>query len=127
MVATEVKELAQETAKATEDVSLRILAIQADSAQAVQAIAQIGQTVDQINELQATIAAVVEQQTAAAAEVDRNIGVAVQGSRGIARGAEAVAASSQTGAARIEESRTIAESLARRAEELEGQVAQFTI
>jgi methyl-accepting chemotaxis protein len=62
VVATEVKELAQGTAKATEDVSLRIQAIQADSTQAVEAveaveaIAQIGQAVDQINALQATIA-----------------------------------------------------------------------
>jgi methyl-accepting chemotaxis protein len=127
VVATEVKELAQETAKATEDVSQRIKAIQADSTRAVQAIAQIGETVGQINELQATIAAAVEQQTAAAAEIDRNIGVAAQGSRDIATGAEAVAGSSATSAARVEQSRGIADQLATRAADLESRVAQFTV
>jgi methyl-accepting chemotaxis protein len=127
VVATEVKELAQETAKATEDVSQRIQAIQADSTQAVHAIAQIGDTVGKINELQATIAAAVEQQTAAAAEIDRSIGVAAQGSRDIAAGAEAVAGSSATSASRVEQSRTIADELAARAADLESRVAQFTV
>jgi methyl-accepting chemotaxis protein len=127
VVANEVKELAQETAKATEDVSRRIQAIQADSAQAVHAIGQIGQTVDQINELQATIAAAVEEQTAAAAEIDRNIGVAASGSQDIATGAVAVAGTTETSAGRIEESRGIAEQLAARAGELEARVAQFTV
>jgi methyl-accepting chemotaxis protein len=127
VVATEVKELAQETAKATEDVSRRIQAIQADSTQAVHAIAQIGDTVGKINELQATIAAAVEEQTAAAAEIDRSIGVAAQGSRDIAAGAEAVAGSSATSASRVERSRTIADQLATRAADLESRVAQFTV
>jgi methyl-accepting chemotaxis protein len=127
VVANEVKELAQETAKATEDVSRRIQAIQADSGQAVQAVEQIGETVDRINELQTTIAAAVEEQTAAAAEIDRNIGVAAQGSQDIAGGAEAVAGATQTSAARIEESREIADELVGLATDLQGRIAQFTV
>jgi methyl-accepting chemotaxis protein len=127
VVATEVKELAQETAKATEDVSRRIQAIQADSGQAVQAIAQIGETVGRINALQSTIAAAVEQQTAAAAAIDRNIAVAAQGSRDIATGAGAVADAAETSAERIEESRGIAEDLVGMASDLQGRVAQFTV
>jgi methyl-accepting chemotaxis protein len=127
VVANEVKELAQETAKATEDVSQRIQAIQADSGQAVRAIGQIGETVGQINALQTTIAAAVEEQTAAAAEIDRNISVAAQGSEDIARGAEAVAGASETSAGRIEESRVLAEQLAGEASELQQRVAQFTL
>ncbi|MGY1801661.1 methyl-accepting chemotaxis protein [Blastococcus sp. SYSU D00922] len=127
VVANEVKELAQETAKATEDVSRRIQAIQADSDQAVQAIGRIGDTVGRINGLQSTIAAAVEQQSAAAAAIDRNIGVAAQGSRDIAAGAEAVAASAETSAGRIDQSRSIAEELVGMAGDLQGRVAQFTV
>ena len=127
VVANEVKELAQETAKATEDVSRRIQAIQADSDQAVTAVGQIGDTVARINALQETIAAAVEQQTAAAAEIDRNIGVAAEGSRDIASGAEAVAGSTESSAVRIEESRGIADQLAGMAADLQGRVAQFTV
>jgi methyl-accepting chemotaxis protein len=127
VVANEVKELAQETAKATEDVSQRIQAIQADSHQAVTAVGRIGDTVARINALQETIAAAVEQQTAAAAEIDRNIGVAAEGSRDIAAGAEAVAGSTESSAGRIEESRGIADQLAGMAADLQGRVAQFTV
>jgi methyl-accepting chemotaxis protein len=127
VVANEVKELAQETAKATEDVSQRIQAIQADSGEAVRAIGQIGETVDQISALQTTIAAAVEQQTAAAAEIDRSIGVAARGSQDIATGAEAVAESSEVSAGRIDESRSLAEQLAAQASELRRQVDQFTV
>ncbi|MGY1815099.1 methyl-accepting chemotaxis protein [Blastococcus sp. SYSU D00820] len=127
VVANEVKELAQETAKATEDVSQRIAAIQGDSGQAMRAIGRIGETVGQISALQTTIAAAVEQQTAATAEIDRNIGVAAQGSQDIARGAGAVADSSELSAARIAESRRLAEQLAGRAADLQGRVAQFTL
>jgi methyl-accepting chemotaxis protein len=127
VVANEVKELAQETAKATEDVSQRIQAIQADSDEAVRAIARIGETVGQINALQTTIAATVEQQTAAAAEIDRSIGVAAQGSQDIASGAEAVAGASELSAGRIEESRVLAERLATDAAELQQRVARFTL
>jgi methyl-accepting chemotaxis protein len=127
VVANEVKELAQETAKATEDVSRRIQAIQADSSQAVDAIARIGETVGRINGLQSTIAAAVEQQTAAAAAIDRNIGVAAQGSRDIASGAEAVAGAAGTSSERIDESRGIAEDLVGMASDLQHRVAQFTV
>ncbi|MGY1624592.1 methyl-accepting chemotaxis protein [Geodermatophilus sp. SYSU D00965] len=127
VVANEVKELAQETAKATEDVSQRIQAIQADSGAAARAIARIGETVGQINALQTTIATTVEEQTAAAAEIDRSIGVAAQGSQDIARGAEAVAGASELSAGRIEESRVLAERLATEAAELQQRVAQFTL
>jgi methyl-accepting chemotaxis protein len=127
VVANEVKELAQETAKATEDVSRRIQAIQADSGQAVEAIGRIGETVGRINSLQSTIAAAVEQQTAAAAAIDGNIGVAAQGSHDIAAGAGAVAEAAATSAGRIEESRGIADGLVDMASDLQGRVAQFTV
>ncbi len=91
VVANEVKELAKETAKATEDISRKIEAIQRDTGEAVQAIDQIGQIVKQINEIQGTIASAVEEQTATTNEIGRNIAEAAKGSTEIARNITAVA------------------------------------
>ena len=91
VVANEVKELAKETAKATEDISRKIEAIQRDTREAVQAIDQIGQIVKQINEIQGTIASAVEEQTATTNEIGRNIAEAAKGSTEIARNITAVA------------------------------------
>jgi len=73
VVAGEVKDLAQETAKATEDISRKTAAIQSTTSDVTQAIAQIAEVVDHINELQTAIAAAVEEQSATAAEISRNV------------------------------------------------------
>ncbi len=96
VVANEVKELAQETAKATEDISKRISAIQDDSRNAVEAIAGITGVIDQAHSYQASIAAAVEQQSATTTEVNRNISQAASGSTDIADNIVGVA-----GAARV--------------------------
>ena len=84
VVANEVKELAQETAKATEDISRRVDAIQADAAGAVEAIDQIAAIVARINASQITIAAAVEEQTLTTREMNRNVTDAAAGSSEIA-------------------------------------------
>src|SRR5207302_10345027 len=73
VVANEVKELAKETAKATDDISRKIEAIQNNTRGAVEAIGQIGQIIDQINDIQNTIATAVEEQTAVTGEISRNV------------------------------------------------------
>ena len=82
VVASEVKELAQETARATEDISQRVEAIQADTAGAVDAISQISTVIGEINDFQATIAAAVEEQTATTNEMNRNVAEAASGIAG---------------------------------------------
>ncbi|HZR79903.1 MAG TPA: methyl-accepting chemotaxis protein [Candidatus Binatia bacterium] len=101
VVANEVKELAKETAKATEDISQKIEAIQADTTGAVDAIAQISAIINQINDIQNTIASAVEEQTATTNEIGRNVAEAARGSGEIAQNIAAVAtaASSTTEAA----------------------------
>jgi methyl-accepting chemotaxis protein len=64
VVAGEVKDLAQETAKATEEISRRTEAIQADARVAVEAISAIGEIIQKINDYQNTIASAVEEQSA---------------------------------------------------------------
>ncbi len=80
VVANEVKDLAQETAKATEDISKRIEAIQADTSGAVEAIGQISDIIGRIDDYQTTIASAVEEQTATTNEMSRSVAEAATGS-----------------------------------------------
>ncbi|PPK66751.1 methyl-accepting chemotaxis protein [Actinokineospora auranticolor] len=73
VVAGEVKELAQQTATATEDIVSRIKAIEEGSTEATSAIHQIGEVVGSICDTQTVIAAAVEEQTATTAEMSRNV------------------------------------------------------
>ncbi|MDO5628828.1 MAG: methyl-accepting chemotaxis protein [Mobilicoccus sp.] len=84
VVANEVKDLAQETSKATEDISRRVEAIQVDTEAAVAAISQISGIIAQINDSQATIASAVEEQTATTNEMGRNVNQASSGAGSIA-------------------------------------------
>ncbi|MEM9703483.1 MAG: methyl-accepting chemotaxis protein, partial [Planctomycetota bacterium] len=71
VVANEVKELAKETGKATEDIVARVETIQADTGGAIEAIGQVGEIIGRINESQNAIAGAVEEQTAMTAEISR--------------------------------------------------------
>jgi methyl-accepting chemotaxis protein len=91
VVANEVKELAKETAKATEDISQKIEAIQRDTGGAVSAIAQITDIIHQISGITTTIASAVEEQTATTNEISRNVGEAARGASEIAQNITSVA------------------------------------
>lgn len=84
VVAGEVKDLAQETGKATDDITAKITAIQADTDGAVAAIEKISDIINQINNYQTTIAAAVEEQTATTNEMSRSVAEAATGSASIA-------------------------------------------
>ena len=84
VVANEVKELAKETARATEDISAKIEAIQSGTRGAVDAITEIGDIIDRINDIQTTIASAVEEQTATTNEIARSVTEASTGANGIA-------------------------------------------
>jgi methyl-accepting chemotaxis protein len=79
VVASEVKALAEQTAKATGEISQQISAMQAETAQSVTAIAEIGKTIDQMSEIASAIASAVEEQGAATQEISRNVQQAAQG------------------------------------------------
>jgi methyl-accepting chemotaxis protein len=84
VVAGEVKELARETATATEDIARRVQAIQGDTSGAVAAIGRISEVIARIDDYQRTIAGAVEQQTATAAVIARSVAEAADGSGRIA-------------------------------------------
>ena len=79
VVANEVKELAKQTAKATEDISRKIIAIQGDTKGAVSAIGTVSDVIHKINDISATIAAAVEEQSATTNEMTRNASEAASG------------------------------------------------
>ena len=85
VVANEVKELAKQTAAATEDISRKIDAIQNDTRGAVSAIEEISGIISQINDIQNTIASAVEEQSATTNEIARNASEAATGSTEISR------------------------------------------
>lgn len=91
VVANEVKELAKETAKATEDISRKIEVIQSDVQNAVKAIGEISGVIHQVNSISGMIAAAVEEQTATTNEISRCIGEAARGSADITRNISTVA------------------------------------
>ncbi|GAA2722645.1 methyl-accepting chemotaxis protein [Cellulomonas aerilata] len=98
VVAGEVKELAQETARATGDIARRVEAIQVDSASAATEIAAISAIVASINDYQMTIASAVEEQTATTNEMSRGVTEAATGSGDIAVNISGVASSAATSA-----------------------------
>ncbi|MDH5671900.1 MAG: methyl-accepting chemotaxis protein [Myxococcales bacterium] len=119
VVANEVKELAKETATASEDISQKIEAIQGDTNGAVEAIAQINEIVKQINDIQVTIATAVEEQTATASDISRNISEAARGSAEIAENITAVADAAQSTTTGAADCQRAAEELNRMAAELQ--------
>lgn len=95
VVANEVKELAEQTASATESISSRVAQLQSDSDGAVGAIGEIGGVIQRISELQITIASAVEEQSATTSEVVRNITEASKNTTNIAASIDMVADSTR--------------------------------
>ncbi|MFO0978315.1 MAG: methyl-accepting chemotaxis protein [Planctomycetaceae bacterium] len=93
VVAKEVKDLAGETSRATEEIIARIGRIQFDTMEAVQSIGIVSHVITQINESQNAIASALEEQTAMTGEVSRNIWEVAEGNCRIARSIRAVAES----------------------------------
>jgi methyl-accepting chemotaxis protein len=126
VVANEVKELAKETAKATEDISQKIEAIQTDTGGAVDAIGQISTIIDQISDYQNTIATAVEEQAATTNEIARNVSEANRGSAEIAENISGVASAAESTASGASDSQRASAELARMAAELQQLVGRFT-
>jgi methyl-accepting chemotaxis protein len=125
VVANEVKELSQETRKATGDIASRVEAIQTNTTAAVAAIGRISSIIAQINETQLTIASAVEQQSSTTDEISRNVREAATGSAQIA---EDLGALSDTAGTTTIEARTAAasaEDLSRMADDLNRLVGGF--
>jgi len=85
VVAGEVKHLASQTARATDEISAKIAAVQSGTASAVQAISSIAQVIGEMGDISASVAAAVEQQSAATGEIARNVEQAATGTQEVSR------------------------------------------
>ena len=126
VVANEVKELAQESARATDDIARRIAALQDDTVAASKSIGDIATIIDTINESQASIAAALEQQTATTNEMSRSVTEAATGTDQIAAAVTGVATSSASTSSGIRDSEQETSHLSSLAAALADQVSRFS-
>ena len=127
VVANEVKELAKETAKATEDISRKIEAIQTDTKAAVDAIATISEVINQINGISNTIATAVEEQNATTNEMARNVSEAAHGSGEITSNIAGVAEAAESTSRGASDTQKAAQDLVQMSTQLRDLVEQFKI
>jgi methyl-accepting chemotaxis protein len=127
VVANEVKELAKETARATEDIGQKIEAIQSDTQGAVTAISEIAEVIGRINDIQTTIASAVEEQTATTNEIARSVTEAAAGANGIAEDVTQVASAAEDTRQGAQNTLQSATDLSGMASELKGLVGRFTV
>jgi methyl-accepting chemotaxis protein len=126
VVANEVKELASETAKATEDISNKIESIRRDTTSSVESITGILSIIDEFAGLQATISAAVEQQASTTSGIASSVNDASRGTAGITGNLQTVAQAAQDTSSGAEDSSRAATDLARMSSELQVLVGSFT-
>jgi methyl-accepting chemotaxis protein len=125
VVAQEVKALAAQTAKATDQIGAQVASMQGATDEVVQAIRRITETIAAMNEIATTIAAAVDQQGSATGEIARNVQEAARGTGQVTTNIAAVnRAASETGSA-AEQVLGTADQLGRQAETLRGEIEQF--
>jgi methyl-accepting chemotaxis protein len=127
VVAGEVKKLAKQTAKATEDIGQRIGGIQLDTKAAVEAIAGISAIIAKISGISTTIATALEEQSSTTAEMSRNVSDAAKGSGNITHNISGVAEAAQSTSTNAQESLTAAEEIVRMSKQLGAVVARFKL
>ena len=125
VVAAEVKNLANQTAKATEEIGTQITGVQGATQDAVKAIGSISKTIGEIDQIAATIAAAVEEQGAATQEIARNVEEAAKGTQEVSSNIGGVTeAANGTGAA-ANQVLTASRSLSTQSEDLRTLVQSF--
>ncbi len=125
VVAAEVKELAGQTARATEEITGQIAAIQASTGQAAGAIGGITARIEEISTVATSIAAAVEEQGAATQEIVRNVSQAAAGTGEVTGNIAGVAGAAEETGAAASQVLASASALSRQSEHLSAEVARF--
>ena len=125
VVASEVKSLATQTAKATEDITAQVSAIQSSTRNAVTAIEEIGTVIKEISEIAASIAAAVEEQGAATDEIARNVQQAATGTHQVTENISGVTATVGRSSEVAEQVKGAAEEVAKQSDGLRSEVGAF--
>jgi methyl-accepting chemotaxis protein len=126
VVANEVKELAKQTAKATEEITKKIETIQGDTARTVKAINEISGIIKQVDDISNSIASAIEEQTVTTNEIGRSVSEAAQGVSEIAKNIGGVATSARTTTQGANDTQTASLDLSRMAGRLQIAVSKFT-
>jgi methyl-accepting chemotaxis protein len=126
VVANEVKELAKQTAKATEEISQKIEAIQGVTKGAVTAIEEISTIINQINDISNSIASAVEEQTATTNEIGRSVNEAAEGVNDIAKNISGVATAARNTTQGANDTKTASLQLSEMAARLQAAISKFT-
>ena len=127
VVANEVKELAKQTAKATEEIKQKITVIRENTSGAVEAIRGIKGVIDKISHISTVIATAVEEQSATTGEMTRNVAEAARGATTISSNIQGVADAAQSTSTNVGEAQTATEHLARMANQLRDLVGRFKV
>ncbi len=127
VVANEVKELAKQTAKATEEIKQKITVIRENTGGAVEAIGGIKGVIDKVSHISTVIATAVEEQSATTSEMTRNVAEAARGAATISDNIKGVAEAAQDTSTNVGEAQTATEHLAKMANELRNLVGQFKV
>ncbi len=125
VVANEVKELAKQTAKATEEIEQKITVIRENTGGAVESIRGIKEVIDKISQISTEIATAVEEQSATTGEMARNVSEAARGAGTISSNILGVAQAAQDTSTNVRESQTATEQLAKMARQLRDLVGRF--
>jgi methyl-accepting chemotaxis protein len=127
VVANEVKELAKQTAKATEEIKQKIAVIRENTGGAVAAIGGIKGVIDKISQISTEIATAVEEQSATTSEMSRNVTEAARGASTISDNIKGVAHAAQDTSNNVTQAQTATEHLAKMANQLRDQVSRFKV
>jgi methyl-accepting chemotaxis protein len=125
VVASEVKALAEQTSKATAEITGHIGAVQSSTNHAANAILGIGNTIGEINHIASMIAAAVEQQGSATDEIARNVDQAAQGTTEVTRNISGVNRAAETSSASATQVLSSATDLAQQSEKLRAEMNRF--
>src|SRR5579872_5793296 len=126
VVANEVKELAKQTAKATEEIGKKIEAIQGDTKASVSAITEISAVIAQINDISNSIASAVEEQTVTTNEINRSMAEASKGVGDITKNIAGVATAAKDTTQGASNSQKASQELSHMASRLQAVVSHFT-
>ncbi|GIX17218.1 MAG: methyl-accepting chemotaxis protein [Rhodothalassiaceae bacterium] len=125
VVAGEVKSLAAQTAKATDEIAAQISAIQEATREAVVGIQEVTRAIKELNEIAGAISASVEEQSAATRDISQNTQHASQGTQEVMQGISTVKSAADESGSQAREVLDAADSLTREAERLRHEVDQF--
>ena len=127
VVAAEVKNLATQTARATEEIGTQITGVQSATQGAVQAIEAIAKTIAEINGITSTIAAAVEEQSAATKEIARNVEQAASGTQEVSSNIGGVGQAANDAGNAASQVLAVARDLSKQSDSLKSVVTRFLV